>query len=404
MKKFKFKRKKEPFPKNADVRVKNSYYTFSKEYPAAKIVKTKRVKRKKERISCAIRVLLAAFCFILLCGVSYFAVSIGLSFSNKPISTGSEFSEINTTPAENLFQSGSLKALYMPYQKLSNRRELSSFIKKIQKKDCNAVVIDFKTDTGKILYSSQTELARSGKCAIFDNETVKTALRIFKNEGIGVVARFFCFEDETASKTEPSFAVKYKDTEVLWRDDISNGEGKTWLNPYSSGATDYLIELLKEISSMGVKGVILESVSFPDADLSTAGFPGEKNAAKRANTLLNFVQNAKTTVGNGCFVLVSESALNITTVNEWSYSAELLKSNADGICTDTLSRPENYIADKKSGYSSMLSLFSQIKQKQNENAVFVPVINMSEYTRKYIRTLAENGYESFILFDGSGKY
>ncbi len=404
MKRFKFKRKKEPFPKNADVRVKNSYYTFSKEYPAAKIVKTKRVKRKKDRISCAIRVLLAVFCFILLCGVSYFAVSMGLNFSNKPISIGSEFSKANKPTAENLFQSGSLKALYMPYQKLSNRRELSSFIKKIQKKDCNAVVIDFKTDTGKILYSSQAELARSGKCAIFDNETVKAALRIFENEGVGVVARFFCFEDEIASETEPSFAVKYKDTEVLWRDDISNGDGKTWLNPYSSGATDYLIELLKEISSMGVKGIILESVSFPDADLSTAGFPGEKNTAKRASTLLNFVQNAKNTVGNGCFVLVSKSTLNITTVNEWSYCAELLKSSADGICTDTLSRPENYIADKKSGYSSMLSLFSQIRQKQNENAVFVPVINMSEYTKKYIRTLAENGYESFILFDSSGKY
>lgn len=404
MKRFKFKRKKEPFPKNADVRVKNSYYTFSKEYPAAKIVKTKRVKRKKDRISCAIRVLLAVFCFILLCGVSYFAVSMGLNFSNKPISIGSEFSKANKPTAENLFQSGSLKALYMPYQKLSNRRELSSFIKKIQKKDCNAVVIDFKTDTGKILYSSQVELARSGKCAIFDNETVKAALRIFENEGVGVVARFFCFEDEIASETEPSFAVKYKDTEVLWRDDISNGDGKTWLNPYSSGATDYLIELLKEISSMGVKGIILESVSFPDADLSTAGFPGEKNTAKRASTLLNFVQNAKNTVGNGCFVLVSKSALNITTINEWSYSAELLKSSADGICTDTLSRPENYTADKKSGYSSMLSLFSQIRQKQNESAVFVPVINMSEYTRKYIRILAENGYESFILFDSNGKY
>ena len=403
MKKFKFKQKQEPFPKNADVRVKNSYYTFSKEYPAAKIVKTKRVKRKKERISSALRVLLAVFCFVFIVGVSYFAVSIGLNFSNKPISTDSEFSATNTDAAENLFQSGSLKALYMPYQTLSNRRELSSFIKKIQKKDCNAVVIDFKTDAGKVLYFSQAELARSGKCAIFDNETVRTALRLFENEKIGVVARFFCFEDETASETEPSFAVKYKDTDVLC-DDISNGEGKSWLNPYSSGATDYLLELLKEISSMSVKGVILESVSFPNADLSTAGFPGEKSAGKRASTLLSFVQNVKDTVGSGCFVLVSESASDITTPNEGCYSAELLKSSADGICTDTLSRPENYIADKKSGYSSMLSLFSQIKQKQNENAVFVPIIDMSEYTGKYIRTLTQNGYESFILFDESGRY
>lgn len=404
MKKIKFRRKKEPFPKNSDVRVKNSYYTFSKEYPAAKIVKTKRVRRKKERVARVWRTLLAALCFALIVGLSYFAVSIGLNFSKKPIDTGSEFPAATDTSSENIFQSGSLKALYMPFQKLSNRRELSSFVKKIQKKDCNAVVIDFKTESGKLLYSSQSEIARSGKCAIFDNETVKTALRTFENGGIGVVARFFCFEDETASETEPSFAVKYKDTDVLWRDNISNGEGKAWLNPYSDGASAYLLELLREISSMGVKGIILESVSFPNADLSTAGFPGEKSAGKRASVLSAFVQKAKESVSKSCFVLVAESASNITSPEEGNYSAELLKSVADGLCLNTLSRPENYIADKKSGYSSMLSLFSQIRQRQNESSVFVPVIDMSEYSRKYIRILGESGYENFVLFDESGNY
>lgn len=404
MKKFKFKKRKEAFPKNAEVRVKNSYYTFSKEYPAAKIVKTKRVKRKKERVSSALRTVLAIFCFVLIAGLSFFAVSVGLSFSKKPIDANSEFSSLNGESAESLFQSGSLKALYMPYQKLSSRRDLSAFLKKIKKKDCNAVVIDFKTDTGKLLYSSQAELAKSGKCAIFDNETVKTALRVFENEKIAVVARFFCFEDETASTAEPSFAVKYKDTEVLWRDNISSGEGKTWLNPYSEGANDYLLELLREISSMGVKGIILESVSFPDSDLSTAGFPGEKSANGRGAVLSDFVKKVKETVFDGCFVLVSKTASQILSADDSGFSSELLKSSADGICTDTLSRPESYITDKKSGYSSMLSMFSQIKQKQTEGSVFVPIISMSEYTSKYIRVLSENGYESFILFDSNGKY
>lgn len=404
MKKFKFKRKKDPFPKSSDVRVKNSYYTFSKEYPAAKIIQTKRVKRKKERVRSFLRVALAAASFLLIVCVSFFAVDLGLRFSNKPIDTGSEFSGLSKESSENLFKSSSLKALYMPYEKLSNGKSVSSFIKEVKKKDCTAVVIDFKTESGKLVYSSQTELARSGKCAIFDNETVKTALGIFEREGIDVVARFFCFEDKTASEAEPSFAVKYKDTDVLWRDDISEGKGKTWLNPYSTGAVNYLLDLIKEVSSMGVKGFLLEAVSFPDSDLSTTGFPGEKSESGRADALLKFVKKAKAAVPESCFLLLSESASDILLSGDETYSAELLKSEADGVCVDTKNRPESFVADRKSNYSSMLSMFSQIKSKQNSDGVFVPVIDIDEYRGKYIRTLSGNGYSSYIIFDESGKY
>lgn len=404
MKKLKIKRKKELFPKNSNVRVKNSYYTFSKEYPAAKIIQTKRVKRKKERTRSALHAVLATVCFVLIAAVSFFAVKLGLNFSNKPIGADSDFSSTAEGSEETLFQTGSLKALYMPYQKIANRRELASFIKKIRRRDCNAVVLDFKTDAGKLLYSSQTELARSGKCAIFDNETVKTALGEFEEKNIAVVARFFCFEDEIASQTDPDLAVKYMNTDVLWRDDISNGEGKTWLNPYSKKAKAYLTSLLSEISSLGVSGIILESVSFPKADISSAGFPGEKRQSGRSKALLEFVEEAKSAVSNGCFLLIGETASDILGTGDENFFQEILKSDADGICADTRLRPESFVADRKSGYSSMLSMFSQIKQKQTEASAFVPVIDMDEYSRKYVRVMGENGFESFILFDESGKY
>lgn len=402
----KIKRKKDPFPKTAPVRVKNSYYTFSKEYPAAKIIKTKHVKSKKERLSSFFHIALAAFCFAALVCASFFAVSLGLKFSNKPLlSADADFSNESAKRTESLFLSGSMKALYMPSSLLSSRKELSAFIREIKRKDCNSVVIDFKTQSGKLVYSSQTGLARTGKCAIFDNETVKSALSLFESKGINVIARFFCFEDETASAAEPSFAVKYKDTQVLWHENLSEGTGKTWLNPYSSGACEYLLNLIGEISSMGVDGFLLESMSFPGGDLSAAGFPGEKAESARAQTLLSFVQKAKQALPQGCFLLLSIDANSLTSENATSsYADSLLRSGADGICLNTALRPENYIADKKSGYASMLSLFAQFKQKQSESAVLAPVIGMDEYSRKYIRVLESNGYESFMIFDENGNY
>ena len=87
-----------------------------------------------------------------------------------------------------------------------------------------------------------------------------------------------------------------------------------------------------------------------------------------------------------------------------SYADSLLASEADGICLNTAVRPENYIADKKSNYASMLSLFTMFRQKQKDGSVFVPLISMNEYSRKYIRVLEKSGYESFLLFDEDGDY
>lgn len=404
MKKFKLKRKKEPYPKNARVRVKNSYYTFSKEYPASKIIQTKRVKRKKERVLSALRIALGVVCFFAVMCLSFFAVSLGLNFSNKSIGEDAVFSSALDAEGESLLGGEGVKALYMPQQTLSTKRSLSAFVKKVKRKDCNAVVLDFKNDNGKLLYSSQNKLAKSGKCAVFDNETVKTALRTLQEEEIAVVARFFCFEDRIISETAPELAVKYKNTDVLWRDDIAEGAGKTWLNPYSKEATNYLLELLGEISSMGVSGFILESVSFPRAELSQAGFPGEKSENRRGRVLANFVEKAKKTVSKGQFVLVCESASAVLGATNETFYSDVLLANSNGLCVGTLERPETFVCDRRSGYSSMLSMLAQIQEKQSAENALLPVIDIGEYSKKYIRVLERSGYKSFILYDENGKY
>ena len=400
-----FRKKKEPFPHNAKPRVKNSYYTFSKEYPASKIIKTKHVKRKKERVLSAVHIAAAVLCFLLITAVSYFVVSTGINISNKPTDSTSPLSGNSESTIENILETGSFRALYMPENILGSKKQLSAFIHKIERKDCNSVVIDFKTKDGKTLYSSQNETAIFGKCAIYDNETVRDALEQFKSKDINVVARFFCFKDPIASVIEPDFAVKYKDTDVLWLDELSEGTGKTWLNPYSDGAEKYLLELLNETVSFGVSGIVLEYVSYPQADdISTAGFPGEKNTGERNQTLLSFIEKVKATVPSGCFVLISETCADAFNGNETLYSGFLNKSAANGLCVDTTVRPDGYIIDKKSRYSSLMSLLSSISQKQNSGDILVPFVSYDDYSRRYIGSLKDTGFNNYIIFDESGKY
>ena len=73
-----------------------------------------------------------------------------------------------------------------------------------------------------------------------------------------------------------------------------------------------------------------------------------------------------------------------------------------GELTFDKTNPEDTVLDKRTDYSSMLSLFEGI-EKNFEGKAFIPVIDMSEYSRKYMRTVKKNCL-NFIIIDETGEY
>lgn len=393
-------KKKKVFTKKDKLRVRKSYYTFTKEYPQGFV----RIQRSKKRINKkqVRQAALYALCFLLIAGLSYFALSLAIQISYKPIDNTAQ--DIIQSPEYDALLEQGIKAVYVPVSKLGDEPYLKDVIKQLRRKNCNSVVIDFKTKDGKLAYSSLQENAISAKCALYDNDTVRQALAIFKNAHIGVIARVFCFEDSAVATVNPDLAVKYMDTDVNWLDGSDDKGGKPWLNPYSKRVKNYLCAVVKEINSFGINAFMLESLQFPSGEnTSGATYPGEKNQSKRNSTLKNLISQIKNSLPENAIVLFSQSASDAVSGNDGIYFGSMADMNVFGVAVNTKERPISISVDKKTDFVSILSMYSSVSAQYPDKKV-IAVIDMSEYSYSYIRSMKKSGFTNYILYNEQGQY
>lgn len=384
------------------VRVRNSYYTFSADYPRS-LAKPRRQVRKKRTAMRRLKILAAALCFILLCLLSFFLTDLALEISYKEDAALSETAATQDENAESEpFLSDGLRALVFPCERLADTEYLKDFVSRIQSRDANAVVLDFKTPDGHLCYSSKLNTAILGKCSVYDNQTVRNALALFESRNIAVIARIWCFEDAVAPYVDSEAAVRYMNSQVLWLDGLEEENGVPWLNPLSKNAVSYLSGIVEEVCAFGVDALILESVCFPSrGETETAGYDSKKD---KNEALLSFIRKAKTAAGDGVSVFVAQTASETVRGDEQKYYGSISKSEADGVCADTFIRPEGYTVDRKTDFSGFFSLLTNMKASVNEDAVIIPMINEQEYSAKLARLMLKNGYTSYIIYDSDYEY
>ena len=295
------------------------------------------------------------------------------------------------------------KALYMPYEHLGDTEYIENFIKEIVKKDANSVVIDFKTEEGKLCYSSINEHAIAAKASLFDNDTVRKALSIFSSARINVAARIVCFKDNAAASATPSMAVKYMDTDINWLDGTDENGGMAWLNPFSKNSRDYNVSVAKELRALGVNIFLLDYVQFPQSDnLAGAVFPSE-TVSGRNKILKTFLHQINTALGSDVLVFLMQNSTDTLTANEVKYSGTMNNADVSGIVLDTSDGDISFVIDKKSDYAQILSFYSSVNQAV-ENKKVIPLIDTEEYSYSYKRALEKNGYNSFIIYNAHGEY
>lgn len=146
-----FSKARSPYNTN-NPRVRNSYYTFSREYPAGNIPLKRRINLRFKSENTKKSVYILATLMIVFC--SFFSVRLLLDISYKTPAANDGASAVIPVQkeTESILESDGFRALYMPYDRLGDTAYIRSFIRKAEKKDCNGVVIDFKTESGKLCY------------------------------------------------------------------------------------------------------------------------------------------------------------------------------------------------------------------------------------------------------------
>ena len=119
---------KKIFSKKDKLRVRKSYYTFTREYPKYIEVETtgRRITPKTVR-----KAVLYCIAFLLISSVSFFAVKLAINISYAPIEEVQQITQ-QTDLNDKILTQG-LKALYMPYEKMGDEEYIKDLIKQIKK-------------------------------------------------------------------------------------------------------------------------------------------------------------------------------------------------------------------------------------------------------------------------------
>ncbi len=277
---------------------------MSKQYKVKRSIQNTRRKNKK-RIRLSIFALLLVTCSVVgwfsFQPISDFFANIMIPVDEPPSSITSSSSQASSSEASSTaptvvepVQEGFPTATYsLSKEEITNHTLLTNRLSEIKADGGTAVMFELKDNVGLVHYNSTLPIFQANQTlfaeTVFD---LNALISTIKEAGLIPVASMYAFEDSTAPKAMPDAAVKYQNSQVNWIDDsIANG-GKPWLNPSHQQSQDYMLQLVDEVSAMGVEHILLNGMQFPmgySLSLATYGNTGELN---KSTVLEEFLSKA----------------------------------------------------------------------------------------------------------------
>ena len=143
----------------------------------------------------------------------------------------------------------------------------------------NALVLTVKSGDGQLHFQSETpQAAAMGVNGGADlNETVAQ----LKTQGVYLVARLDCFEDDALAQSDPSPAL-LTHSGYRW----TGPNGWRWVVPGTEGVQDYLAALAGELAALGFDEILLENAAYPGSGNLDYIQAGEQYDAARFGEVL----------------------------------------------------------------------------------------------------------------------
>lgn len=201
------------------------------------------------------------------------------------------------------------RAIYITTAQLKDTAALEILLTQASAAGCNSVVFDLKDADGAVWYTAETALAAKAGSVSADaltKEQLQDVAALCRAKGMEPIPRLFAFRDKTAPLKLTDARVKLEgNSGIIWLDRKKSEGGKSWLNPCSEAAWEYVLGLCTELKGMGFTAQLLEGVQFPEKDSRSDYGNGELAQLEKKEVLARFVKQAQETVGDGLIVSVS---------------------------------------------------------------------------------------------------
>ena len=382
---------------NQQKRPKNrAVYSFRKNYPGStggsdySIGESRRLQNRARRNKFVFAVvLLLIFC------LSFVATATAIKLSKRPVREEPEKNEVSVKAAATL---GDMKAVYFSSDIFSSQKELERAVQKLKNEQADTAVIEFKTADGDLCYESVLPAAKNAYATKNAYGFVKEYVQQIKEENFRVIALVTCFEDNKASTVISDAAITNEKFELFSDAETS----RSWLNPYSPVAREYLTDIIKELNEYDIDGYLLTQVTFPLSKNADVAVYRDETAVTDRNTVIKqFISEAIEVAGEREIIIgVSFDAAfgsdlngvggNILDSEARYYSPDLRAASQtqDVLFGDTL-----YSGGSFAQYDFVKTYVDGLNMLETEN-VFIPICDNAEYA---LDALNSSGCNTYII-------
>lgn len=323
-----------------------------------------------------------------------------------------------------------INAVYMPENILLNASLRTAFLDSLADKNVNSVLFDIKNAYGVVNYKSSLSTVADAEALSPYAIDLAAFTAELEARGLRPVGRIHAFKDPIAAAFLREAMVKYKGSDKMgWLDNSPELGGKPWLNPYSEVAWSYLSEIQHEVSALGVKEIILDSVHFPVGfSLEYADYGEKSQTTTRTQILKEFVETFKRNAkGDNTEVLVYVPITSIIGVEQERYGGDPTEFAGSSLAVgtmpslfgnafsagdfmlespsktpyETVDRALKEVAQKLK--SKRVVAFVQYYTSGNIDPLYNKVYTAEDYEEE-LRALEENHVGSYILYNPQGAY
>ncbi len=211
--------------------------------------------------------------------------------------------------ATRMAQSANKHGIYVSANQAAIPSLLEGHLKMMKDHGLNALVVDFKDDTGVLVYDSKVDMAIKADAVRIRLQVPELVAKIHE-AGFYLIARVVVFKDEKLYKfNQNKYALWDNSTKKPWgffkeytheeTGAVSYVQKEFWVDIYSQDVWDYNIAIAKELQELGIDEIQFDYIRFPSDGptsriVNRFAIPG----MTRVNALESFLKKARSEISS----------------------------------------------------------------------------------------------------------
>jgi len=183
---------------------------------------------------------------------------------------------------------GNQKGVYMTGYSIGVKSKREQIYDLIENTELNSIVFNVKDDGGYINYDTDIDFAIKNKTknVLYDINQVISEMHA---RNIYAIARIVVFKDPVIANARPEMAIKdSRDGSPLY------SEGSYWPDMYCEEYWDYIIEIVKEVSKLGIDEIQFDYIRGPaKGNIKYADYTYNTDGSSKSEAICKFLEKAR---------------------------------------------------------------------------------------------------------------